>query len=142
MSWQKESEELEARRSWSRQMGGSENVERHHGQGKLTIRERIDALVDGGSFTEVGSLSGTGEYDDGGNRRRRAARPLHYGRGPRQRKTRGHRRRGFYRPGRQQSRHAPPKGGVRAGLSKTSRPSISFRSSTSPTGPAARSAAP
>lgn len=67
MSWQKESEELEARRSWSRKMGGSENVERHHGQGKLTVRERIDALVDGGSFTEVGSLSGTGEYDDAGN---------------------------------------------------------------------------
>ena len=67
MSWQKESEELEARRSWSREMGGSENVERHHGQGKLTIRERIDALVDGGSFTEVGSLSGTGEYDEAGN---------------------------------------------------------------------------
>ena len=67
MSWQKESDELEARRSWSRKMGGSENVERQHGQGRFTIRERVDALVDSGSFTEVGSLTGRGEYDEAGN---------------------------------------------------------------------------
>ena len=65
MSWKKEVDELHARRGWSREMGGSENVERQHGQGRLTIRERIDALVDGGSFSEVGSLTGRGEYDDG-----------------------------------------------------------------------------
>ena len=48
-------------------MGGSENVERQHGQGRFTIRERVDALVDSGSFTEVGSLTGRGEYDEAGN---------------------------------------------------------------------------
>src|SRR6202051_2980385 len=48
-------------------MGGAEKVERHHGQGKLTVRERIDALLDGGTFHEVGALTGRATYDDDGN---------------------------------------------------------------------------
>jgi acetyl-CoA carboxylase carboxyltransferase component len=43
-------------------------VRRQHDEGRLTIRERIDAVVDGGSFQEVGGLAGAGR-DEGGVRK-------------------------------------------------------------------------
>ncbi len=39
--------------------GGVEHIERQHGRGKLTVRERIDVLIDPGSFQELGSFVGT-----------------------------------------------------------------------------------
>src|ERR671912_1884864 len=45
-------EELERRRAAARQGGGQRRVEAQHGKGKLTARERIDALLDPGSFEE------------------------------------------------------------------------------------------
>nr|WP_246331249.1 carboxyl transferase domain-containing protein [Saccharopolyspora hordei] len=39
-------------------MGGPEKVERQHDHGKLTVRERIDALLDPGSFHEIGAIAG------------------------------------------------------------------------------------
>ena len=56
--WQPELDELDRRRAFALEMGGAEKVERHRGQGKLTVRERIDALLDPGSFREVGALTG------------------------------------------------------------------------------------
>jgi acetyl-CoA carboxylase carboxyltransferase component len=38
-------------------MGGPERVERQHGQGKLTVRERLDLLFDPESFTEFALLA-------------------------------------------------------------------------------------
>ena len=38
------------------------------GHGRLTARERIDGLLDGGSFEEFGALSGKSEYDGTGRR--------------------------------------------------------------------------
>ena len=38
-------------------MGGAERVERHHATGRLTARERIELLVDAGSFYELGLLA-------------------------------------------------------------------------------------
>ena len=38
-------------------MGGSERVQKQHAQGKLTVRERLDRLFDGGSFAEIGLLA-------------------------------------------------------------------------------------
>jgi acetyl-CoA carboxylase carboxyltransferase component len=35
--------------------GGQERIDVQHGLGKLTARERIDKLVDSGSFRELGS---------------------------------------------------------------------------------------
>jgi acetyl-CoA carboxylase carboxyltransferase component len=64
-SWAPEVAEIEARRAWAEQLGGKEAVQRHHQQGRLTIRERIDGLTDPRSFTEVGTLSGHGTYDHG-----------------------------------------------------------------------------
>ncbi|PZC42160.1 MAG: Acetyl-CoA carboxylase, carboxyltransferase component [Chloroflexi bacterium] len=45
-------------------MGGEERVDRQHREGKLTVRERIDALVDPGTFRELGQLAGSALYED------------------------------------------------------------------------------
>jgi acetyl-CoA carboxylase beta subunit len=66
MSWQKEIDELRRREALAKKMGGDEKVARHHNQGKLTVRERIDALVDPGSFHEIGTATGVGAYDEAG----------------------------------------------------------------------------
>ena len=42
-------------------------VVRQRSRGKLTCRERIDLLLDAGSFREVGSIAGFASYDDDGN---------------------------------------------------------------------------
>lgn len=48
-------------------MGGAANVERQHTAGRLTVRERIDRLLDPGSFHESGALAGQTKYDAQGN---------------------------------------------------------------------------
>jgi acetyl-CoA carboxylase carboxyltransferase component len=65
MSWEKEVEELRKRRAAAAELGGAEAIAKQHARGRLTVRERIDALVDPGSFHEVGTLTGRAEYDDG-----------------------------------------------------------------------------
>jgi propionyl-CoA carboxylase beta chain len=45
-------EKLEERRSNARLGGGAKRIEAQHGRGKLTARERIDLLLDPGSFEE------------------------------------------------------------------------------------------
>ncbi len=66
MSWDREVDELHKRSALAHQMGGEEKVSRQHKFGKLTIRERVDAIVDHGSFQEIGTLSGRGQYDENG----------------------------------------------------------------------------
>src|SRR5262245_65999182 len=46
-------------------MGGRANVARQHDSGKLTVRERIERLVDKDSFHEIGSLAGKAVYTNG-----------------------------------------------------------------------------
>src|SRR5690242_6483144 len=46
-------EELERRNQEALLAGGQERVDRHHAAGKLTARERIDLLLDPGTFVEV-----------------------------------------------------------------------------------------
>ena len=67
MSWQSELEELRAREKLAREMGGADKVLRQHQGGRLTVRERIDALVDAGTFHEVGAIAGRASYDAQGN---------------------------------------------------------------------------
>ena len=56
-----ETRELEER---LRQGGGADKIERQHSQGKLTARERVEALCDAGSrFVEVGLLIAYDQYD-------------------------------------------------------------------------------
>jgi acetyl-CoA carboxylase carboxyltransferase component len=63
MSWDKELEELAQRKILAAQLGGADKVARHKALGKLTVRERVDALVDEGSFHEIGSIAGKASYD-------------------------------------------------------------------------------
>ena len=67
MSWQAELDEIALRRAMAAEMGGAERVKRQRGAGKLTVRERIDGLLDPGSFQEIGSLTGYGQYDGANN---------------------------------------------------------------------------
>jgi acetyl-CoA carboxylase carboxyltransferase component len=67
MSWEPEIEELRRREALARRMGGEAKVARHKAQGRLTVRERIDALLDPGSFHETGATAGKAEYDADGN---------------------------------------------------------------------------
>jgi acetyl-CoA carboxylase carboxyltransferase component len=43
--------------------GGVKRIERQHAQGKLTARERIDVLLDPGSFHEIGAFAAQTEGD-------------------------------------------------------------------------------
>jgi acetyl-CoA carboxylase carboxyltransferase component len=51
-------EDLHERRAAARLGGGQEKIDRQHAAGKLTARERIDLLVDAGTFTELGIQAG------------------------------------------------------------------------------------
>ena len=66
MSWKPELDELARREAFAREMGGVDKVKRQHDQGRLTVRERIDKLIDHGSFHEMGAVTGIGEYDADG----------------------------------------------------------------------------
>ena len=66
MTWQPEIDEITRRMRMARQMGGAEGVDVQHSRGKLTIRERLDALCDAGSFQEIGRLAGTATYAENG----------------------------------------------------------------------------
>src|SRR5438477_2100233 len=47
-------EDLRARREQIKRGGGPEKIEAQHAQGKLTARERLDLLIDQGTFVELG----------------------------------------------------------------------------------------
>ena len=64
--WEPELEELNLRESLAEKMGGSEKVERQKQRGKLDIRERINLLLDKGSFHEIGKIAGKATYNDDG----------------------------------------------------------------------------
>lgn len=79
-SWSESSDskidEIHLRRRMVAEMGGKEAVARHHENGRLTVRERIARLTDAGSFREIGTLAGTGEYDE--NHRLVSVKPAPY----------------------------------------------------------------
>lgn len=63
MTWQPELDELEQRLALARAMGGPDKVQRQHDAGRLTVRERIEKVLDEDSFHEIGAVSGVGQYD-------------------------------------------------------------------------------
>jgi acetyl-CoA carboxylase carboxyltransferase component len=65
MTWQPEVDELRRREKMVRAMGGAERIAKHRAQGRLTVRERIDRLLDPGTFHETGALAGKATYKDG-----------------------------------------------------------------------------
>jgi acetyl-CoA carboxylase carboxyltransferase component len=56
-------DELRRRQEMTKRMGGADKVKRQHDGGRLTVRERIERLVDNESFREIGSVAGRAEYD-------------------------------------------------------------------------------
>lgn len=64
MSWNDEIAELRRRQEMAKALGGPEGIARQRERGKLTARERIDALADPGSFGEFRGLVGSGTYED------------------------------------------------------------------------------
>ena len=64
MSWAKEVEELNRRRRLAKIQGGEEGVKKQHARGRLTIRERIDKLLDPGTFQEQGQATAVPDYNE------------------------------------------------------------------------------
>ena len=64
MSWDKEVQELQRRRYLAQQQGGEAGIAKQHARGRMTIRERIDVLLDDGSFREHGRATASPVYDD------------------------------------------------------------------------------
>lgn len=48
-------------------MGGAARIKRQHDGGRLTVRERVERLVDPDSFHEIGSVAGMAHYDENGD---------------------------------------------------------------------------
>jgi len=67
LSWKPEVDEIERRRALAAAHGGPEAVAKQHARGRLTVRERVDALVDPGSFREHGGIAGRSETDERGH---------------------------------------------------------------------------
>jgi acetyl-CoA carboxylase carboxyltransferase component len=66
MSWQPEIDELRRRERLAEEMGGEERVARQRSFGKMTVRDRVDALIDPGSLHEVGKIAGAASYGEDG----------------------------------------------------------------------------
>ncbi len=67
MSRDKQLQEIVARRKAAREQGGAAAVAKQHARGRLSIRERIDALLDPGSFREIGPIAGTSVPGEAGS---------------------------------------------------------------------------
>ena len=65
MTWEPELAELAHRQSLAAELGGADRVARQRATGRRTVRERLDDLLDAGTFAEVGSVAGTARYEDG-----------------------------------------------------------------------------
>ena len=50
MSWKKEISQIKLREKLAKQQGGPEAVKLQHNKGRLTLRERIDLLLDNQSY--------------------------------------------------------------------------------------------
>ena len=66
--WRREIHDLCETRARAAEGGGAEAVARQHAKGRLTVRERIDAALDPGSFRELGGGAGGAERDASGAR--------------------------------------------------------------------------
>ena len=64
MVWQDEINELNKRLKMAQEMGGKEGIDRQHSNGKLTVRERVEAISDPGTFKELSALAGSARYED------------------------------------------------------------------------------
>ena len=56
MNWENAIKDLEERRGKASLGGGQLKIDKQHEQGKLTARERINILLDKGTFVEVDGM--------------------------------------------------------------------------------------
>ena len=70
MAIEEKLEELRRKREAALEGGGKERIERQHKAGKLTARERLDLLLDRGSFTELDAFVVHQCYDFGMERQK------------------------------------------------------------------------
>ena len=56
--WEDTLDDFEGRRRRARAMGGTDKLAARRAEGRLDARQRIGALLDEGSFTEIGTLAG------------------------------------------------------------------------------------
>jgi len=80
-SWKPELGELAKRQKMAEKMGGTAKVKRQKDRGKLNARERLDLLLDQGSFREIGKLAGKGVYTAKGDLKDVAPSNFIFGRG-------------------------------------------------------------
>ena len=66
MGWLKEIKSIVQRRRLAKELGGKASIARHHERGKLTIRERINLLLDKDTFQEQGKIAGGAHLNDSG----------------------------------------------------------------------------
>lgn len=64
--WAAELAELATRREQAAAMGGPEALAKFKARGRMNARERVAALLDDGSFRELGRVTGKGRYDKDG----------------------------------------------------------------------------
>ena len=67
MSWEKDIKEIKKREELAMEQGGQESVAKHHSKGRKTLRERINLILDKGSFDEIGKISGSASYNQKGD---------------------------------------------------------------------------
>ncbi|MEM7540317.1 MAG: carboxyl transferase domain-containing protein [Pseudomonadota bacterium] len=66
MNWDRENAEIAKRRELAVQQGGEAGIKKQRDAGKMTVRERIEKLLDRDSFNEHGRLAGGAYLDDEG----------------------------------------------------------------------------
>ena len=64
--WSDYMNEIEKRREFALAGSGEEKIAAHHAKGRLTVRERINILLDQNSFHEIGRIAGGSEKDENG----------------------------------------------------------------------------
>ena len=65
--WEQAIDDMKYVRGLAAELGGAERVKRQHSGGRYTVRERIEKMLDPGSFLEAGPMVGAAEFDDEGN---------------------------------------------------------------------------
>ena len=69
--WQKKIDDTRKRRLGVAAAGGSERVEKQHVLGKLTARERMEALFDDGTFVEINDMISSRSMDFGMDKKKK-----------------------------------------------------------------------
>lgn len=64
--WASELQELATRRAQAAAMGGQAALDKLKARGVMNVRERLGALLDEGTFRELGRITGKGKYDKEG----------------------------------------------------------------------------